>query len=632
MKTSPCVVAALLILACASVGAVKSLEQTWSSFQIEATKLTKGQPAETGYRLTQATAFIDTALREKRYAGAAAYLAYLQQASASAPDRYKETLAAFAEALNAAQAQEGARRDTAADKIAADFVALLKAHAAAPAYDPLLQRLDALSGDEFDRQWASQTSIANQKIGQLQRFVSRWQDYLLAVNSHDPGHAQSAVQELVQLNEQTPALLPLPRSEMITVLADAQNQVGVSGEESRADLARRLDAAIGELPSQIEGAKTPADLDAPITAMANLEREINRLPYNARQGNSGDYGRATSARRLLMKWQDRLFALADGNPAKANQIISELANSTDGVSSLIPRSKLLVSFTPTKTTPDGSPVPADMSDLIPDTLEGLPAAIEAMNLRVRASGNGLASKEFSYLAGLYRAHQQLQSGDPIEAFRFVNPRSVFGQLYTALPPKLASLRQQLTVRTVTAYFDLPAEFKSTSEDGPAGVFSDAIFYAHRKADYPLLLKIVDYWQYNFPMWPESHFDLGIESRALGAYLAGLNQERALQFDMAVVSFKRSLRQPSRFLPVEEIGRHLEDIKAHHPLDFQKADKRVAEEAQRSPTADYSYPTNNSVRTPPNDDSPTPGTRGAQPPKPASKPTIAPNSEARPKTY
>lgn len=60
-----------------------------------------------------------------------------------------------------------------------------------------------------------------------------------------------------------------------------------------------------------------------------------------------------------------------------------------------------------------------------------------------------------------------------------------------------------------------------------------------------------------------------DSTALTQFSAGLNQERAKQYAMAVISFQGALKTGSQLLPAEIIGDHLEAIKAAHPQEFEQ---------------------------------------------------------------
>jgi hypothetical protein len=88
-----------------------------------------------------------------------------------------------------------------------------------------------------------------------------------------------------------------------------------------------------------------------------------------------------------------------------------------------------------------------------------------------------------------------------------------------------------------------------------------------------------------------------DSAALTQFLAGLNQERARQFSLAVVSFQATLKTGSQLIPPETIGEHLEKIRAEHPQDFEQGMKLTlsapadaSDSRTSSPSPPATYPT------------------------------------------
>ncbi|HEY3900450.1 MAG TPA: hypothetical protein VGM54_17715 [Chthoniobacter sp.] len=62
---------------------------------------------------------------------------------------------------------------------------------------------------------------------------------------------------------------------------------------------------------------------------------------------------------------------------------------------------------------------------------------------------------------------------------------------------------------------------------------------------------------------------GNERTDLQSFLAGMNQERAGQYALAVGSLEAALKTGSQFIPPEVIGQHLEKIRTDHPEEYEK---------------------------------------------------------------
>ncbi|HEY3900451.1 MAG TPA: hypothetical protein VGM54_17720 [Chthoniobacter sp.] len=60
-----------------------------------------------------------------------------------------------------------------------------------------------------------------------------------------------------------------------------------------------------------------------------------------------------------------------------------------------------------------------------------------------------------------------------------------------------------------------------------------------------------------------------DREALQLFLAGLNQEKAMQYVFAVISFEQALKTGSQLISAELIGGHLERIQKEHPQEYQK---------------------------------------------------------------
>ena len=563
---------AFLLAAMLALGAhAKTVDQSWTDFSAEAINLAKKQSPENTYRFNQAVEFVNSALRTKRYGDIEPYLGFFQQQSTTSTDAYKRALEAFTAALRAAKEGEAAAREAAINKIAADFTTKFKANAPASEYDALLLSLGPLAADEnaLQRQGYQGAGV---KAAMLQRFVSRWQDYLVATTTNNPERAQQALRELSELNSSGTVQL-LPRSEILAVLSEAQKLTTTANADKQTALAHRLDDLLSGLPTLLDTAKQPADLDSAIADVTKLEMEVNQIPYESRRVDAAGFSRITAAKRLLSRWQDRLVALAAGNTPKALEIGTELANSNESVATIYPRSKLLSLPSPAPNQVRSTmPTVDDVIDLIPDSLEGLADANFALAARRQSRRGFSPTNTESYLNQLVQGYTQLLAGDPSFALRLVNTTAPYTELPANANAKLAALRQTLINRAIQVYFNLPKDFKPSTGSNPAAVLSEAINYARSKADWVLVLRLVDYWRLNFDAMRNDNTTLGDESLVLRYYLAAINQENAGQYRMAVLFYTRSLLQPSRYLPVEDVGRRLNNLKAQHPKEYQDAMK------------------------------------------------------------
>lgn len=80
-----------------------------------------------------------------------------------------------------------------------------------------------------------------------------------------------------------------------------------------------------------------------------------------------------------------------------------------------------------------------------------------------------------------------------------------------------------------------------------------------------------------------------DSSALTQFLAGLNQEKAKQYSLAVASFQAALKTGSQIVSPELIGEHLEAIRAQYPTEFEKGVQIALNPPQPTPDPRYISP-------------------------------------------
>jgi hypothetical protein len=150
---------------------------------------------------------------------------------------------------------------------------------------------------------------------------------------------------------------------------------------------------------------------------------------------------------------------------------------------------------------------------------------------------------------------------------------------------LSPIRAQLLLYALPRLLEVPeADHPEPSETVPAYLHRMARS-AQEKSDWTRLTRTLD-----------TMTTLRIEStatandrEALQLFLAGLNQEKAMQYSFAVISFEQALKTGSQLISAELIGGHLERIQKEHPQEYQQGvESSLNPPAPASPRTGFPY--------------------------------------------
>ncbi|MEQ1860628.1 MAG: hypothetical protein ABMA13_11895 [Chthoniobacteraceae bacterium] len=331
------------------------------------------------------------------------------------------------------------------------------------------------------------------------------------------------------------------------------DELAARKKAEEAEIAGLLDT---EMKSVLD-AKSAADLDV---LLAKLERFPHSLdtPYGPARTTGQRLNRAIT---FIRKWQDYLVARQAGDSAFSRVHIIGLFDSA--YEQVVPRSKLLQVTFPQLDLAKNS---VGWSNETEPTV-GLIAAgvkkLDQLSMAVRLLDQiqpktPYESKLSSDLRSLENAYAQARSG------RFASLRL----------PKLFSSSEEITrLHEAVLSFALARALGLDESTHPVKPGEDAAAYfrrklaeAQQKRDWSLVGRIVST---SISSTAEATNVSASDAAVLTQFLAGLNQEKAKQFSLAVATFQAVLMSGSSIVPPEAIGEHIERIRAEHPADYER---------------------------------------------------------------
>lgn len=328
-------------------------------------------------------------------------------------------------------------------------------------------------------------------------------------------------------------------------------------EKSFVDAAEKL---AQDSAKQALAAKTAKDLDTAIQALGKFARDTeNRSSNNPAMRNA--VRQVTEANQFVRQWQDYLAAVDAGNEAGARSQLRSIASSHRDFS-LIPRSELLArSSVPETASPAIAPKPAAPTPVAAivakvKTLDDLDRAITELG-QVERMLSGTESQLASDLRSLARAYADLKAG---------LATTVTTGVSSSAREELGDVRRLLILFAMPRSLGLPETEKAKPDDNVLGFLQRTLASARLNGDWPLVERVLTRARaLNLTDAIASTSD----STMIASWLAGLNQETAKQWVLAVGSFQAALKTGSQVVPAELIGQHLEDIKKAHPQEFEQ---------------------------------------------------------------
>ena len=389
------------------------------------------------------------------------------------------------------------------------------------------------------------------------------------------------------------------------------------------DLTAKIHAVLGRVPDILIKAEKPQDLDG---ILGDLQK--TQTPQNGRFGYDQEIqevaNQVTSAYQFVAQWQDYLSYRNSKNTQEALNALRNLMNSRPaGDVVLMPRSEILarISALGSPAAPVFTPPPVPTLPAIDETvkilngiktLDDLVPAFKAV--RTATNGQGYDFAAIAQMAGVYA---NAQNGLPISLD--LNPSNTNGQPL----PELARIKVMLYLYLLPRFIGSHA---------PAPKPNEAVNdYLKRTLE---ASEAAQDWE-TLQLALEAQMKInGINLFNPGEhnFLAGLNQELAGQYSLAVGSYQSSLQNPDNYLPVSVVKDRLAIIQKDHPTEYNEGMDRFL-----NPPRPYMvYPTPPGFPKPPLPPAPvvTPSNTNAasaQPPSPPAStnaPTATPASPTK----
>ncbi len=374
------------------------------------------------------------------------------------------------------------------------------------------------------------------------------------------------------LKQIVPSLLSYAASEKMQQLVQA-----LTAEAGR-EFAAREKAALAEIDKLIEtnvtpgiDAKTAAELDAPLAA---LQKSQGRSRYRREsRGAQSANQRLSSAISFLTHWQDYLAAKETGRMDQARSALSNLTSSGREYS-FVPRSRLLALANSLKGEPEPPAVRVEELLARIEKLDDLPVIEAELRKLPYGGSNGVSPDLMNAVRSLALTYTQIKAGRAASL---------------NLPSRESLLSAGLdSIREKVFAFALPRILLLDDADGlrpgesAVSYLGRKLAEAQKREDWALVGRI---GSTSRSLNLLEGFTGTNDSSALSQFLAGLNQETAKQYSLAVASYQGALKTGSRIVPPELIGEHLEKIREAHPKDFE----RGVELALNPPMPDMSDP-------------------------------------------
>lgn len=326
-----------------------------------------------------------------------------------------------------------------------------------------------------------------------------------------------------------------------------------------------LDAAATEVRALIKSAsdaitqaKKAEDLDA---IVAQLQKFLGDK-YGFNSENQALYQQAESACAFSKLWQDYLAHLNRGQTQlAAGDLQSALA--ADQGSGLIPRSHMLALLADTTRANAGpSAAASSETEKILNGIKTLADMEPALHQLARLAQNDpQASLASAQLAPLVQLYTSVKAGLP----ETLNFNSLGGNMPSVLSPQLQS---QLLLLVFRHYFDSSKIAAPMPDEKPDRYVNRVMAEALAGQDWPLLKKTVAarifFDRSSALAMAGPNPTVGIDD-----LLAGINQQAAAQYALAVVSYQNALKVSDTAIPAPFIGSRLAEIRKDHPAEYEQ---------------------------------------------------------------
>jgi len=308
------------------------------------------------------------------------------------------------------------------------------------------------------------------------------------------------------------------------------------------------------------------ELDAPLAKFAALQRQMQ-----LRLNSDPNAFLIRLAADIVTAYQDGLLGT---DPPKRRSAIERMQQTASALSSsfadLMPRSELMEKIQKAcgRISGESHPEPSEVSpekrvsDLIRgikklEDMDSVMVQIDALESQMRQQGNMTNNEVITLFRDYCRTYHELRDGQATS----LNFASRYP--FSAGADVMVEVRDLLTRYALPRVLGTPADLVQKEGETTVGFLQRAITTARTTSNWSLLTRALEAAQamrLDTVVSPE-------DSNGLSNFLGGLNQEQARVWTGAVTSYLSALKSGSQVIPVEYIGKRLEELRQQHPEDY-----------------------------------------------------------------
>ena len=341
-------------------------------------------------------------------------------------------------------------------------------------------------------------------------------------------------------------------------------------------------------------AKTPKEVDAPLLALATLQKQINQMERYNSSGRGVDTQQLPTATSILTLWQDAMLPRAGAQRGRngIEQLEGMAQNYAQQLGDLLPRSEFIALLHDARARLDpaltrkpltSAEVNRQSAEILRNVkrLEDLADAQKAMQA-ISADSEGSTSNSSAAaqaLGRLHRFYEDMKAGAAL-SFATLDRTSTGSEA-----EETAALRELLIKMALPRVLRVTGEATPREDENVTAYLGRMIEESQKKSDWPLLSRVLDAAQ----SLKLTGLVATNDSNALRMLLAAVNQERARIYSGAVAYYLAALKSGSQTVPSELIGEKLEAIRKDHPQDYEAGKDIPVPDPATQRTVGYPYP-------------------------------------------
>jgi len=327
-------------------------------------------------------------------------------------------------------------------------------------------------------------------------------------------------------------------------------------------LTAKVDAVVAQVPDLLTKAQKPQELDGILDALQKVQSPRGG-GYGYDQGSQAQMSRVNAAYQFVAQWQDYLSARNNGNNQEAQNSLRNLLNSRSaGDAPLVPRSEILAqlaTLTAATKTAGGTAPQAVGREGIENVLREIKTLddLEPALRKIRALPN--IGYDLGGLSQLVSAYANSRNGLPTTFDVTPNNGSNAND-----SPEFGRVRAMVIIYLLPRYVGSNA-LPPNPDETVNSYLNRSIEAAAAKEDWISLQRLMEA---QVKIAGNNAIPSGTR-----AFLAGMNQEGAGQYALAVASYQSALANPDDYLPVKVVGERLAGIKKDHAAEYEEGSKR-----------------------------------------------------------